>query len=230
MTPQYHRKLIDGLEVLVVPGDKDGAHIVLFHGFGANGFDLLPLSGTYQERPKPTWYFPTGPLAVEIGVGYEGKAWFPIHFERLKKGSSAAEAFPTSLESIRVKCEQVIAALEIPLSKLIVGGFSQGAVLATELALHSFQRYAGLVIWSGTLVQPESWSKLAHAQAGLPFFQSHGDNDPLLPLAGAEALATVLQEGGLKGELHAFKGGHEIPQQILRKFASFLAAHLKPSA
>jgi phospholipase/carboxylesterase len=227
MSLKYNKRIASGIEVIEVPGHPQGGHIVLFHGFGANGFDLVPLSEFYTCDPKPTWYFPTGPLTIDLGAGHEGRAWFPIHFERLRHSRDIEHAFPDSLEKIRVKVEQMIAALEIPLSKLIVGGFSQGAVLATELALHSFQRLAGLLIFSGILIHKEEWEKLTHAQAGLPFFQSHGDHDSLLPLQKAEALTALLTKGGLKGELHAFKGGHEIPTPILKKMEKWLEGFFK---
>lgn len=124
--------------------------------------------------------------------------------------------------------EHLIAELDIPLSKLFLGGFSQGAILATEIALNAVEKPAGLVILSGTLINEKNWNHLAHLRAGMPFFQSHGERDPLLPLERAKALEQLLQKGGLKGKLSTFPGGHEIPPKILGELKGFFEARLNP--
>ncbi len=228
MGSELNKKEIAGIEVFELPGDLGGPVILLFHGFGASALDLVPLSGVYKERPRPTWLFPNGPLEIPIAPGYSGRAWFEIDIQglqiALQQGDwdSVARAFPPDLEQIRKKMELFITELGVPRSKLLVGGFSQGAVLATELALHSGDRLAALLILSGTLVCEEAWRRLAHHHAATPFFQSHGRSDAVLPVKKAEELAELLQEGGLKGNLHIFEGGHDIPQQTLVQLHSFL--------
>lgn len=235
MALDLQTKKVLGIEVLVVPGDVEGPSIMLFHGFGADAYDLLPLSQVYKETPKPTWYFPHAPTQIEIAPGYFGRAWFEIDLERLKKAlrigdqSEVKASFPPDLKKARELGLQLIRELEIPFSKLVLGGFSQGAVLAAELSLNSFEKAAALLLLSGTLVNEEQWKKLAHQHAGMPFFQSHGLQDPILPIQGAVELAKVLQEGGLKGKLLTFKGGHEIPQPILVEIRKFLTTHLYPT-
>lgn len=218
----YNRDRILGIEVLSVPGDADGASILLFHGFGADALDLLTLSSLTEKKPRPTWYFPTGPLEIPYSPTHVGHAWFPIDFEKLQSPEKIAEAFPADLSKIRTLCTQLIAELTIDPSKLFIGGFSQGAVLATEILLHSFQKYAGLIILSGTLCNEPTWKKLAHNHAGTPFFQSHGEHDPLLSLDLARRLEKLLLDGGLKGKLHTFQGGHGIPDSIVLKLKEFL--------
>lgn len=222
------RKQIAGFEVVIEKGDPNGATIVLLHGFGADAMDLFPLSGVLRQRPRPTWIFPTGPLEIEIAPGYTGRAWFPVDFEVLQRAyqkgdfESVATAFPAELGKVRQQLDGLVGELNIPRSKLILGGFSQGAILAIETALNGMDRVAALLIFSGTLVCEPSWRKLAHLHAQTPFFQSHGIEDPLLPLKKAEDLEALLLEAGLKGKLHRFHGGHEIPQKILIQLNTFL--------
>lgn len=190
--------------------------------------DLAGLSEVYQQPPRPTWLFPNGPLEIPIMPGYNGRAWFPIDIEALQtalqKGDfdAVANAFPAELADARQQVERLVGELDIPRSKLILGGFSQGAVLATETALHGMDRVAALLIFSGTLICEPKWRRLSHLHAKTPFFQSHGTNDNLLPMKKAEALEQLLLEGGLQGKLHRFNGGHEIPQTVQRELNAFL--------
>lgn len=208
-----------------MPGDPEGAAVLCLHGYGANFKDLIALSQVYRPRPRLTWYFPNGPLEIPFSADYTGRAWFEIRMDLLQKAVQQGEkppieeAFPTELDSIRLRLQSLLFDLGKPPSQLFVGGFSQGGVLATDLALHLTDNLAGLLIFSSTLLYQERLAKLAPLHAGMPFFQSHGERDPLLPLSGARALEKLLVDSGLKGELVTFQGGHEIPQKV------FIALH-----
>lgn len=228
MPLNFEKKTVAGLEILEVAGDPEAATLLLFHGYGADAYDLLPLASVARFEPKPTFLFPQGPIEVPLAPGYTGKGWFSIDVERLKialQSKDRAEiqrAFPENLEEARTFCLQLIATLDIPLSKLILGGFSQGALLAIDLALHLPEKIRGLIVLSGILVQEERWGELAALKKGIPFFQSHGLQDPLLPLEEAKALTQFFQKAGFKGELHTFQGGHDIPPAIMLKLYNFL--------
>lgn len=210
-----------GLEVVEWSGEKEAPTALLFHGYGANGLDLAPLSGI---DPKFNWIFPTGP----IDVPYADKGWFPVSIStlqngyRLKNADAVSQAFPAELSETRELGERLIAELNIPLSRLYIGGFSQGAVLATEIAFHLSEKLAGLIILSGTLINETRWKKLARNQAGMRFFQTHGKEDRILPHELAQQLEKLLVNAGLKGSLISFPGGHEIPPSILSPLHDFL--------
>lgn len=213
------------LEFLEITGNPNKGTIILFHGFGADAYDLVPISNIYQG---PTWLFPQGPLEIPIVPGYSGRAWFEVDIELLqraireKRFDEVSKAFPPELKEAREIAEDLLIQLDLPRSKLILGGFSQGAVLALELALHGVNPCTALLIFSGTIVNEEKWRHLAPLHAHTRFFQSHGFEDPLLPMEKAKALCTLLTDCGLKGELHPFHGGHEIPQSILIQTNTFL--------
>lgn len=224
-----NKTTIGGLEVLELPGDRSGAVCICFHGFGADHTDLLSLGQLGQITPRPTWLFPRGPLKITFATGVIGRAWFPIDMEKLHETRQQLghlklidSAFPCELTESRHLIENFITELDTPLSKIFFGGFSQGAVLATEVALSVFERPGGLFVLSGTLVNKLHWEKMVHQKGGLPFFQSHGTNDPLLPFSRAQALETLFISGGLKGKLYSFVGGHEIPLQSLAQLDLFL--------
>ncbi len=111
---------------------------------------------------------------------------------------------------------------------MILGGFSQGAMLATDVALRLEEAPAGLIIWSGTLISEPEWRKRAPARRGLGVFQSHGRQDPLLPFLRAVALRDLLIEAGLEVDFLAFDGEHTIPLEALERTADFLVRCLAP--
>lgn len=217
-----------GLKFLEMPGDPGGATILLLHGFGAHAEDLFSLSEVYCGTPRPRWLFPNGPLEIPFFPGYVGRAWFPIDMEALQQGDlqKVEKAFPHDLTEARLHLERLIGELDIPRSKLLIGGFSQGAVLAIDALLHGSEKARGLLIFSGTLICQAEWSRLAPLHAKTPFFQSHGIHDTLLPFKKAQEVAALLQKGGFEGKLHAFSGGHEIPQNVLTQLNQFLMSVL----
>lgn len=225
MNAKFQVREVGDLQIVELPGDPNKGTIVLLHGFGADAFDLFPLSGVYKG---PTWIFPQGPLQIQFAPGYTGRAWFPVNIELLthaireQRFDEIAQAFPPELNSAQATIENLLNELNIPRSKLILGGFSQGAVLAIETVLKSIERCGGLLIFSGTLINELSWKTLAPLHAKTPFFQSHGSNDPLLPLKKAQDLEKLLIDSGFKGKLHSFNGGHEIPHAILLQLSAFL--------
>ena len=113
-------------------------------------------------------------------------------------------------------------------NRLVLGGFSQGAMLSMDVALHSERPLAGLVLLSGTLLNESSRRARINTRKGLPVFQSHGERDPLLPFALAEQLRDLMIEAGLPVTWKMFRGGHEIPQSVLEWLEPFLQEALKP--
>jgi phospholipase/carboxylesterase len=104
----------------------------------------------------------------------------------------------------------------------VLGGFSQGAMLACDAALRSDRPLAGLVLLSGTLLAQDEWVPLMPKRRGLPVLQSHGQADPLLPFFLAEQLRDLLSRAGLAVQWVSFRGGHEIPPSVLDRLGSFL--------
>ncbi|MFZ0566073.1 MAG: dienelactone hydrolase family protein [Chlamydiales bacterium] len=220
---------VQGLDVIELPGEQDGMYVILLHGFGANAADLVPLS---RLSNKPTWIFPNAPYEVPVSANYSGRAWFPIDLEVIRKALTerdleyTSDLFSLELAESRQKIEALISERNIPRSKLILGGFSQGAVLAVETALFANDKVAALLIFSGILVNASNWKKRLSLHASTPFFQSHGTEDPIFPLKKAKDLEHLLQEGGLKGKLYSFEGGHGIPPSAIVECKAFWSKFL----
>ena len=109
-------------------------------------------------------------------------------------------------------------------NRLVIGGFSQGAMISTDVALHRSAPPAGLILMSGTLIAEKIWQPKMHTLSGVPIVQSHGRQDPLLPFTIADALRERLVAAGAKHEWHPFSGGHEIPPPVLQAVSAFVQA------
>ena len=216
--------------------NAEGSAIIL-HGYGANAYDLWSLQSELQCGKKLNWYFPDAPIHLEMGMGYSGRAWFPINeraLERAMRGEPLdySKIYPPGLDRARDLILEFIASQKIEPKKLVLGGFSQGAMLSIEVALHLPEPPKALLLFSGTLANAAEWKAKAEKLAApleskFEFFQSHGNMDAVLPFAGAERLRDVLEEAGWKSNWQEFDGGHEIPANVLKAASFYLRSRWK---
>ena len=215
---------IAGVETLQVLGRDPSVGVIFLHGYGANMHDLFPLWELWHAE-KFNWYFPNGLLPLPMGY-YGGRAWFSIDMVELER--SIREGTQRNMRgSIPVEFDTTINQLEnllIELSKkhktIILGGFSQGAMCASHLAMKDSLNIDGLILLSGALLAEERMPK---ASKPIPFYQSHGRGDQILSLDGAKDLEAKLQSLNFTGNLKVFEGGHEIPNMVVEDVKKFLA-------
>src|SRR5262249_40154781 len=112
-------------------------------------------------------------------------------------------------------------------AKWVLGGFSQGAMVATDVGLRIVPAPDALVLFSGAVVDAPRWQALAPARRGLPVFQSHGREDPILPFTESERLRELLRSGGLEVEYLTSRGGHTITREALERSAALLSGLLR---
>lgn len=207
--------------------DRRIGAVVLFHGYGADNQDLASLAGSVGSPPDVSWYFPNGPHSVPIGPHMSGRAWFPLRLAELEaQGLDFTQTLPEGMgravDGALKAVEDLRLQKKLEWNQIVIGGFSQGAMIALEIAMRAPKMPAGVTLLSGTLVNQPSLAEAAPKKRGLRFFQSHGTQDPVLPFELAEKLDSTLTEAGLDGMLYSFRGGHEIPLPVLREWASWL--------
>lgn len=214
-------------------GRGKGPAVLLCHGYGAPGDDLAAFARVIDAGPGARWFFPEAPLSIDFGGGYEGRAWWPIDMEELQRSvmrgdlKSLQDRAPAGLETARealAACvDELVAREGVDPKSLLVGGFSQGAMLTTEWLLSARPGVAGLCVLSGTIINAERWRDDlgAGAARGLAILQSHGAADTILPFALAEGLRGMLEGGGARVEFHGFRGGHEIPPRVVDALGAF---------
>ncbi len=221
-----------GLTTRIVGAADAPVTVVLLHGFGAPGDDLVTLS---QAIVAPARYaFPAAPL--ELGGLYgDARAWWLLDLAKLEHDlrtgtpRDRSGEVPDGLATARAAVSRMIDALLAkdplpPGGKLVLGGFSQGAMLALDVALHRETPPDGLILMSGTLIAASEWAPRMARLAGVPIVMSHGRADPLLPFSIAEALRDQLRAAGAVVEWLPFGGAHEIPAGVLAAVGAFLRA------
>ncbi len=218
-----------GLTTRIVGPADAATTVVLLHGFGAPGDDLVAL-GDFIKAPA-RFVFPEAP--IELGGLYgDSRAWWRLDLvrleEELRRGvprDRRAEV-PEGLAEARVQLMDALAELQqllsIPDDRLVLGGFSQGAMLSLDVALHRAVPPAGLVLMSGTLLAESAWQPRMPSLRGVPVMQSHGRHDQLLPFAIAEVLRDQLTAAGAVVDWVPFDGGHEIPPPVLGAVAKLI--------
>ncbi|HVW26413.1 MAG TPA: hypothetical protein VHC69_13685 [Polyangiaceae bacterium] len=204
-------------------GGGDGPLVVLLHGFGAPGDDLVPLFRQLDVPRHVRFAFPEALLDLGelLGSGYAGgRAWWmidPSWFlpENQGKHAERAKAVPEGLADARTRVGQVLAGLGAKPETTILGGFSQGAMISTDFALRAEKPFAGLALMSGSIVAIDEWQPLFGKLRGVRVMQSHGRSDPILPFAAAERLRDLLKNAGADLRWVEFSGGHTIPLSAL---------------
>ena len=154
------------LEVHVVQpdaGPRPPLLVVFNHGYGASGEDLVPFVPELLERESRLrsvrFAFPAAPLSMGDAGWGDARAWWPLDWVKLSTLSRTPAGreqlrneVPEGLGSARRKLQGAIEALlagtGLGPERVVLGGFSQGAMLATDLALHWEQRPAALVAWA----------------------------------------------------------------------------------
>ncbi len=196
----------------------------------APGDDLVPLAGELLWRNSSLaagtqFVFPFAPMSLDSRGMQGGRAWWIIDLETrlqaIERGQfdlfrnddppGMAEACDALLSVVQA----ALAETGLAASRLILGGFSQGAMVSTDVALCMEQRPAGLAVLSGTLIREARWKELAAQRGPLPILQTHGRQDPILPYICAEWLKELFEEAGCRVDFRPFPGMHQIPATAL---------------
>jgi phospholipase/carboxylesterase len=230
------RDKVGGLDVRITGGTDGlgggrGPVVILLHGFGAPGDDLVSLADVLHVPASTRFVFPEGPLSLSFGPR-DARAWWLIDIARIATDQAAgrirdlSNEIPKGLAPARETMLAFLKEVEQKFGadprKTVLGGFSQGAMISCDLMLRTAQPYAGLIQLSGTLLAIQEWAPLLQKRKGLPVFQCHGMQDELLPYVGAERLRDTLIHAGLSVEWHSFRGGHEIPRTVLQRLGPFI--------
>lgn len=188
--------------------DGAGPAVILLHGYGAQGNDLVPFA---RQLGGAHFYLPEAPFTRSGG----GRRWF---------GRQSEGASTTEIGEARRGVIALIDRLEAegrPANEIILGGFSQGAMLTVEVAQHlaaEGRQLGGLIVLSGSTM-PQWPGDLAVCTKVLI---THGETDSVLAFAKAEELHRRLSAAGSDVEWVPFPGGHSIPAIARAASAEFI--------
>ena len=203
-------------------GGKPGHLVVLLHGYGADGNDLIglaPLLG--QLMPDVLFYAPNAPYPCEGNpFGYQ---WFGI--SRLDPQVAAA-GVRAAAPFVDAFLDDTMATYGLDESKTVLIGFSQGTMMSLHVGLRRPKPLAGIIGFSGMLAAPEALG--AEIKSRPPVLLVHGDSDQMIPPLMTERAAQALDQNGVKTTMHIAPGiGHGIDQTGLSLAARFLLEAFK---
>lgn len=198
---------------------KADSVVVFLHGYGADGDDLLGLADPLAPHlPGTAFYAPNAPeRCVNNPMGYQ---WFPIPWMDGSSAEQAEASAEQSFNDINAFLDIVLKAEELPAHRLALLGFSQGTMMALEVAPRRAEQIAGVVGFSGRLLQPEL---AVEAVAHPPILLLHGDQDPVVPFDSMAIAAKALKAAGFEVHTHVMKNTpHGISPDGLSMALAFL--------
>lgn len=197
--------------------------VVLLHGYGSDGRDLIALGQFWRDSfPDTLFVAPNGPqVCAGNPSGYE---WFPLDLEASRDLSrmAGAEIAHPILESFLA---DLWTQTGLGPADTILAGFSQGAMMALYTGLRLTEPLKAIISFSGLVVAPE---RLGNEIASKPpVLLVHGDLDDVVPVIGSELAMPTLIDLGIETKLHISQGsGHSIAQDGLDVATGFLRTHL----
>jgi phospholipase/carboxylesterase len=187
--------------------------VVLVHGYGADGQDLIGLAEHWRGLlPSVAFAAPNAPTPIPGGPGYQ---WFPISRIDPHEMRKGVEAAGPALDDY---LDAELARLGLPPERLALVGFSQGTMLSLHLGLRRKVRPAGIVGFSGLLAGP-----VDSDGAIPPVLLTHGDSDQVIPPQAMFLAAAQLGLAGGAVQWHLARGmGHGIDPDGLALAGQFL--------
>ncbi len=213
---------LDGPRMPPKRGGKPDALVILLHGYGSNGADLISLAPYWADAlPGAVFVSPNAIEAVPQAPG--GFQWFPISNLDPHLMESGARLAAQSVDRF---IDRELEKYALAPSQLALVGFSQGTMMALHVGLRRSQQIAGIVGFSGVLVGARSLKEEMRTKP--PVLLIHGDRDPTIPIPAMFDSADALAEAGHGAQWHVSYGvPHSIGPDGLELGGAFLANCLK---
>jgi phospholipase/carboxylesterase len=201
------------------PARGNATHlVVLCHGYGADGNNLIGLAPMWQ-RLMPTVAF-AAPNAPERCAGAPvGFQWFAISRLEPHAMRGGVESAAAGLNAF---LDAELARHNLPADRLALVGFSQGTMMSLHVGLRRQVKPAAIVGYSGLLTDADELTM--QARAAPPILLIHGDADQMIPVEFLFTSAAALGRAGAAVQWHLSRGvGHSIDEQGLALGGLFLS-------
>jgi phospholipase/carboxylesterase len=207
----------DLTEALRAPAGEPAGAIVLLHGRGTSEQDVAPLIDVFDPRERLVGAFPRGPLQLPP-IGHH---WYATNDD----GQADAETFLTTFERLQSWLEGLAARTGVPIERTVIGGFSQGAVMAWALGLGPGRpRPAGILAMSGALPAVPGFVLQLEGLDGLPVAITHGSQDPLVAVERGQDARDRAVAGGADVVYRETQVPHIIDPRVVPGLVTWLDA------
>jgi phospholipase/carboxylesterase len=209
---------IDGPRVVPASGTAARSLVILLHGYGSNGEDLISLAPHWRGvLPATVFVAPNAPEPCPGAPG--GYQWWALSSaSRNARAEGAASAAPV----LDAFIDAELARYGLEEAQLALVGFSQGTMIALHVGPRRRRPIAGIVGYSGMLAD-----EAGLADPGItrpPILLIHGGADPMIPIAAFHQAKAALTQNGFVVESHVSPGlAHSIDMAGLRLGGDFLA-------
>ena len=221
--------LLDTIERETGPAPSHS--VIWLHGLGADGNDFVPILPELVRRDWPAlrFVFPHAPVRpVTINNGVPMRAWYDIRdFSFNDEGAGRADA--AGVEASVAQVESLIAnevARGVPVSRILLAGFSQGGAITLAAGLRRHEPLAGLIALSAYLPIANAAETLAQGAQSQPVFVAHGTQDPVVPFAAGTRFAEQLRKLGFEVEWHAYGMPHSVCLEEIRHLGDWMSQRL----
>jgi phospholipase/carboxylesterase len=197
-------------------GDPAGA-LVLLHGRGADEHDLHPLLDELDPERRLHGYTPRAPLSLPPG----GAHWYAVPRVGFPDPATFTEGFSALVEWFD--------SLPFAPERIVLGGFSQGAVMSYALGLgRGRPRPAALLALSGFVPVVDGWEPDL-AEPFPPLAIAHGVDDPVIPVEFGRRARDLLEKAGAEPLYHEFPGAHWVDPGVLAGLRGIVAEATAPA-
>jgi phospholipase/carboxylesterase len=204
--------VVEALRALERPaaGDAAGA-LVLLHGRGADEHDLFPLLDAFDPERRLHGYTPRGPLTLPPG----GAHWYRLG----GIPTPEPETFFPTYEALTSWFD----ALPFDPGRIVLGGFSQGAVMSYALGLGEGRpRPAGLLPMSGFLPRVPGFELDLGDLSGYPVTITHGSLDPVISVEWSREASRLLADAGADVDFRETSVPHTIDPRVVPELRAFV--------
>lgn len=215
-------KIINGASLQPRSGSAPKQIVLLLHGFGSSGTDMISLAPHWQEAlPDALFLAPHAPQ--RCGMMAAGYQWWGLSgFAPQALAAGAASAAPAIDAFVDRKLKQY----GLTEANLALVGFSQGTMMALHVGLRRAHRVAAVVGYSGMLTGAPDLAR--HEITKPPVMLIHGTADPVVPVAALHEAESQLKRLGIEVKTHVSPGlGHGVDPIGLRMGRDFVAQALK---
>ena len=214
-------KIVNGSSRQPLSGTPPRQIVLLLHGYGSNGADLISFAPLWQQAvPDALFLAPNAPQAC----GARGYQWWPLTAftpQALAAGAASAAG------AVDAFIDRKLAQYGLAEQSLAIVGFSQGTMMALHVGLRRTQQVAAIVGYSGMLTgAPDLRHQLVTKP---PVLLVHGSADPVVPVAALHQAESELRRLGIGVNAHVSPGiGHTVDPHGLRMGVEFIATNLRP--
>jgi len=206
------------------PDDFDASGIysiiVLLHGYGSHMGDLVGLS-EFIGADRYIFAFPNAPFSLGSVYGYSSFAWAEIE-ENMGNTTNIEEMIKESEQRLEYFFEDLKNLYPIESGNMVLGGFSQGAIMTYGFGLLRPDEFSGLVALSGRIQNQDQLNTQLPEDRSQDLFVAHGIADMVIPIGQGREAHRFLEECGYLPEYHEYQMGHEINEAVIGDLSKWI--------